>query len=103
MDYEEIIRKAADKARDDIALAQEPGFIQTVAWFHYLGLLKHNKILPHRHHPDLEDVLKAGGDGTASPRGGDQVKLRIGVRPQKKMKYITDVDPGRLADLIIGS
>ena len=60
MDYEEIIRKAADKVRDDIALAQEPGFIQTVAWFHYLGLLKHNKILPHRHHPDLEDVLKAG-------------------------------------------
>ena len=51
----------------------------------------------------VEDVLKAGGDGTASPRGGDQVKLRIGVRPQKKMKYITDVDPGRLADLIIGS
>ena len=60
MDYEEIIRKAADKARDDIALAQKPGFIQTVAWFNYLGLLKHNKILPHRYHPDLEDVLKAG-------------------------------------------
>ena len=51
----------------------------------------------------VEDVLKAGGGGTASPRSGDQVKLRVGVRPQKKMKYITDVDPGRLADLIIGS
>jgi hypothetical protein len=51
----------------------------------------------------VEDVLKAGGDGTANPRGGDQALLRVGVKPQRKMKYITDVDPGRLADLIIGS
>ncbi len=60
MDYEEIIKKAADKTRGDDALGQEPYFLQTVAWFQYLGLLKHNKILPHRHHPDLRDVLKAG-------------------------------------------
>ena len=50
----------------------------------------------------VEDVLNAGG-GLNSPRSGDQVKLRVGVKPQKKMKYITDIDPGRLADLIIGS
>ena len=60
MDYDEIIRKAADRARDDIALAQEPYFVQTIAWFHYLGILKHNTILPHRYHPDLGAVLKAG-------------------------------------------
>jgi len=60
MDYEEIIKKAADKAKHDVALAQQPYFVQTVAWFQYLGLLKHNTILPHRYHPDLCDVLKAG-------------------------------------------
>ena len=60
MDYEEIIKKAADKALNDVALAQQPYFVQTVAWFQYLGLLKHNTILPHRYHPDLCDVLKAG-------------------------------------------
>ncbi len=60
MDYDEIIRKAADKARADVVLAQEPYFIHTAAWFHYLGILKHNTILPHRYHPDLDDVLKAG-------------------------------------------
>jgi hypothetical protein len=51
----------------------------------------------------VEGVLKSGGDGTAVPRNGDQISIRIGERPQKKMKYITDVDPGRIADLIIGS
>jgi len=51
----------------------------------------------------VDGVLKSGGDGTAVPRNGDQISIRIGERPQKKMKYITDVDPGRIADLIIGS
>lgn len=60
MDYEKIIKKASDKALDDMALAQQTYYVQTVAWFQYLGLLKHSTILPHRYHPDLDDVLKAG-------------------------------------------
>ncbi|MEY4631000.1 MAG: hypothetical protein RIQ81_1120 [Pseudomonadota bacterium] len=60
MDYEEIIKRATEKAQDDDVLARQPYFTRTVAWFHYLGLLKHNNILPHRYHPDLADVLKAG-------------------------------------------
>ena len=60
MDYEKIIKKAADKAFGDDELARQPYFIQTIAWFQYLGLLKHNTILPHRYHPELGDVLKAG-------------------------------------------
>jgi hypothetical protein len=48
------------------------------------------------------DALKAGGDGTQQPRAGDNARERIGVRPMRKMKYITDVDPSRLADLILG-
>ena len=50
----------------------------------------------------VDDALKAGGDGTQQPRAGDNARERIGVRPMRKMKYITDVDPSRLADLILG-
>lgn len=50
----------------------------------------------------VNDALKAGGDGTQQPRSGDNARERIGVRPMRKMKYITDVDPSRLADLILG-
>lgn len=50
----------------------------------------------------VDDVLKAGGDGTPNPRSGDNARERIGVKPQQKMKYITDVDPSRIADLILG-
>jgi hypothetical protein len=50
----------------------------------------------------VNDVLKTGGDGTPNPRAGDQAVVRIGERPQKKMKYLTDVDPSRIADLLLG-
>ena len=50
----------------------------------------------------VDDALKAGGDGTQQPRAGDNARERVGVRPMRKMKYITDVDPSRLADLILG-
>ena len=50
----------------------------------------------------VDDVLKTGGDGTPNPRSGDRARERIGVKPQQKMKYITDVDPSRIADLILG-
>lgn len=50
----------------------------------------------------VDDVLKTGGDGTPNPRSGDQVRIRMGERPQKKMKYLTDVDPSRIADLLLG-
>lgn len=38
---------------------KKPYFVETIAWFCYLGLLRHNSITPHRHHPHLSDVLKA--------------------------------------------
>jgi hypothetical protein len=50
----------------------------------------------------VDEVLKTGGDGTPSPRSGDRARERIGIKPQQKMKYITDVDPSRIADLILG-
>ena len=50
----------------------------------------------------VDDALKAGGDGTQQPRAGDNARERIGVRPMRKMRYITDVDPSRLADLVLG-
>ena len=60
MDYEQIIKNAQERAQADEAMTQQPFFVETIAWFHYLGILKHNKILPHRYHPDLQDMLKAG-------------------------------------------
>lgn len=60
MDDEALIKKAREKARLDNEREQQPFFVQTIAWFHYLGLIRHNLILPHRHHPHLRDVLAAG-------------------------------------------
>lgn len=50
----------------------------------------------------VDNALKVAGDGTQLPRAGDDARERIGVRPMRKMRYITDVDPTRLADLILG-
>ena len=60
MDYDKIIKLAQEKSRLDDERAKEPFFVETMAWFQYLGILRHNTITPHRHHPHLKDVLKAG-------------------------------------------
>lgn len=48
------------------------------------------------------EALKTAGDGTPNPRSADQVAIRIGDRPQKKMRYLTEADPTRIADLLLG-
>jgi len=60
MDYDLIINLAKENTQRDEQLAKSPFFVETIAWFHYLGLLRHNIIAPGRHHPHLHDVLKAG-------------------------------------------
>jgi DNA-binding XRE family transcriptional regulator len=60
MDYDSIINLAKENVQRDEQLAKSPFFVETIAWFHYLGLLRHNIITPVRHHPHLNDVLKAG-------------------------------------------
>jgi DNA-binding XRE family transcriptional regulator len=60
MDRETIIKLATDKARLDEERAKEPFFVETIAWLHYLGLLRHSTIPARRYHPHLRDVLKAG-------------------------------------------
>ncbi len=59
MNYEELIKMAQEKASVDDECMKKPYFVQTIAWFCYLGLLRHNTIMPHRYHPHLVDVLKA--------------------------------------------
>lgn len=60
MDIDAFIKKAKEKEKADRALKAEPFYVKTVAWFAYLGLLRHNKIEPQRHVVTLDEVLKAG-------------------------------------------
>lgn len=48
----------------------------------------------------VDGALNIAGRG--NPRNGDNPRERIGVRPQRKMKYLTDVPAGRLADMMLG-
>lgn len=59
MDFESLIKIAEEKANLDDERMKEPYFVQTIAWFCYLGILRHSAITPHRHRPHLHDVLMA--------------------------------------------
>jgi len=60
MNKEQLVRIAGEQVKRDEERFKAPFFVETIAWFHYLGLLRHNGIEPHRHHPRLRNVLNAG-------------------------------------------
>lgn len=60
MNFINLIQLAKQKKEQDQARKNEPFYFKTIAWFVYLGLLRHNKILPHRYTVTLEEALKAG-------------------------------------------
>lgn len=60
MDIKELVQRAQIKANADKAQMAEPFFIKTIAWLHYLGLLRHNAIKPFRYRVTLDEALKAG-------------------------------------------
>ena len=45
MNNTELIELAKKKADDDNARKAEPYYIRTIAWLHYLGLLRHNQVV----------------------------------------------------------
>ena len=60
MNAEEMIQKARGMIDSDLARMQRPAYVKTIAWLHYLGLLRHNKIAPQRHRVELSEALEAG-------------------------------------------
>lgn len=52
-------------AAEDERQRRQPAYIKTIAWLHYLGLLRHNKIAPERHRVQLTEALEAA---TIEPR-----------------------------------
>lgn len=60
MNYKEIVKQAQQKHDQEKLMKNEAFYIKTIAWFHYLGLLRHNKIKPRRTAVTLEEALKAG-------------------------------------------
>ncbi|MCX6119925.1 MAG: helix-turn-helix domain-containing protein [Proteobacteria bacterium] len=57
---EQIIERAKQVAQKDLEKMQQPAYLKTVAWLHYLGLLNHNQIAPKRHQVTLSEALAAG-------------------------------------------
>ena len=60
MDISKFIAQAKHLTDKADKLTEDTVFQKTVAWFQYLGLLRHNTIKPHRHRVHLQDALRAG-------------------------------------------
>jgi DNA-binding XRE family transcriptional regulator len=60
MDRQALMKQAQFKRAKQDALRKEPYYYKTIAWFGYLGLLRHNKILPRRYTVTLAEALRAG-------------------------------------------
>jgi DNA-binding transcriptional regulator YiaG len=59
MEKEKLIQKAQDLDKRMKLQKERAAYIKTMAWFHYLGLLRHTTIEPHRHRVTLLEVLEA--------------------------------------------
>jgi DNA-binding XRE family transcriptional regulator len=60
MNIQDLINLAKQQTEQDAAQKQEDYYTKTIAWFHYLGLIRHNKIAPQRCVVTLKDALNAG-------------------------------------------
>ncbi len=59
MKSSDLVKKMQVLVAEDERQRQQPAYQKTIAWLHYLGLLRHNKILPERHHVQLSEVLES--------------------------------------------
>jgi DNA-binding XRE family transcriptional regulator len=60
MNPHELIQKAKIKKALQDEQRSETYYQKTIAWFHYLGLLRHNTVQPRRFKVTLQEALKAG-------------------------------------------
>lgn len=60
MEHKDLIEKIKAKQEMDDKQKLAPFFLHTIAWFQYLGLLRHNQIPAKRFKITLEDALRAG-------------------------------------------
>ncbi len=93
MDIEQIIEQAQRVAAEDRAIMQDPAYIKTIAWLHYLGLLRHNQISPKRHQVNLTEALAAG---ELEPRVYELLPAVMVMLP-KAFKYNDDEIPNDLS------
>ncbi len=75
---------------------EQPLHIHTIAWFHYLGILRHNKISPHRHVVTLRDALEAG---KLEPRILELLPAILVVLP-RALKFSPKEIPDDLANIL---
>lgn len=59
MDTGDLIKRMRILASEDERRRQQPAYLKTIAWLHYLGVLRHNKIPPARHSVRLTEALEA--------------------------------------------
>lgn len=96
MNIEEIVKLAKQREDADKVKKAEPYFVKTIAWFHYLGLLRHNNIEACRHTVTLEDALKAGA---LEPRILELIPAMI-VSIPKALKFVPEKLPADLARVV---
>jgi DNA-binding XRE family transcriptional regulator len=93
MDFQKLIKLAKEiKAAQDVH-KHEPYYYKTIAWLHYLGLLRHNKIPPRRYTVTLAEALKAG---ELEPRVLELIPAILVVLP-KALKFKKNEVPDDLA------
>lgn len=96
MDIKDLVELAKKKKAEDDVLKNEPFYLKTIAWFHYLGLLRHNKIEPQRHTVTLAEALKAG---KLEPRVMELIPAILVVLP-KALKFKKAEIPNDLTALV---
>jgi ribosome-binding protein aMBF1 (putative translation factor) len=96
MDFKDLQEKIRQKIAVQRRQKEEPAYLHTVAWFHYLGILRHNKILPHRHEITLKESLEAG---KLEPRILELLPAILLVLPQA-LKFTADEIPSDLKDIL---
>jgi DNA-binding XRE family transcriptional regulator len=96
MDFRELIERAKQKNQADIRRKTEPYYLKTIAWFQYLGLLRHNRIPAQRFTVTLKEALKAG---ELEPRILELIPAILIVLP-KALKFKAGELPKDLAILV---
>lgn len=96
MDFDALIQQAKEKERADSAQKNAPFYLKTIAWFCYLGLLRHSKIQPRRHVITIDEALRAGA---LEPRILELLPAILIVVP-KALKFSEDAIPDDLKTIV---
>jgi hypothetical protein len=96
MNIDELIKAAQQKESRDREKMRQPAYVKTIAWFCYLGLIRHTDIKAQRCHVNLDEVFAAGA---LEPRILELLPAVLSLLPEAIEHRTPDI-PRDLADVL---